>query len=898
MKFKIKKYDVIIGLVLFLIFYFGIITFYSLFNFKPTFDSTLSFRLHEETKNYQAHISEYREFSSSVFNQFFNSKKIVSAIDSYNQSNQEEKDTLRRQLFDSLNVVFQVMQQKNFATINIFNPGGESIISFSPKDDSDAAPTELRSSTKMMMQHSRYLEGFEEGSNGNYYRFIYPLYHHGTFVGSVEMSVSMIKFLAEEEKSFVGAFRFLLSNALAEKIAMGDKDSLYHDYNLKGYKMYGSLHRTYKKNKFLLDSIFRQLNAQLEQQVVEARDHNIPVIKYIRHIGLNWLVTLFPVKNIAGDQVAFVAAYEIYYPIDFLRRNKRIMHTAAAILSLIITLFFLFINTERKKAVERHNAIKVAKEKAEEAARLKSSFLANMSHEIRTPMNGVVGMTEILKQTGLKNDQKEYVSIIESSASLMLNVINDILDFTKIDSNKIEIESISFRTGKVIEDVADTLVLSVEKKGIAMLTYIDPAIPDHLIGDPLRLRQVILNLANNAVKFTSEGEVIISAELVWLIPYNEDDSNRGKATVLFKVKDTGIGISKEAQAKLFEAFVQADATINRKYGGTGLGLAISKQLVELMGGKLAIESEIGKGSVFSFQLTFDIDNEAKDHDFTDLEDLSKLKVLVLDDNKSDKIIFKKYFSFWNIVNDEASDINEALKKTKQAKANKTPYNLIIVDFQLSGQSAFDFSEMLINKKLKENTRLILFTSISDKISTDTITESGFDGYLYKPLKYYMFRKIILKAVNYQLDESASHQPGNKESEFVYEVSDLKILLAEDNLVNQKVAAVMLNKFGYINVDIANNGTEAVQMYLDNQYDLILMDIQMPVMSGLEATQKIRAYEKDNPSVKRVKIIALTANALENDVKLYLQEGMDNVLTKPFRPMELKDILSRDLEKKD
>ncbi len=888
MKIKVRKSDLLLGVVIYAILYLSIVVFYTLLNFNPSIDSSLAFRLHVETKNNEAKILEYRDLSKSIVDHFVNKPGVLQTIDNYNRANEQKKNVYRNQLYDSLKVVYEVLKQKNYDVFQFHDLYGKNLLKLHRPNTFGDDLTLVRNSIKMMTKNHHYLEGFEEGHTGNSYHFIYPLLYQGSYIGSVELSVSMLKILMEEENSFVGAFRFLLKEDIYKKVVDSNTGNLYHDYNIEGYKVYGTLNRKYKKNGFLTDSTFKVLNTMVKNKVTEVETKGKPIIQYIRLNGLNWLITFFPVNNISGRQAAMIASYEIYYPIDFLRKGKRVSLTVGAILSFLITLFFLFINRERREAINRHKEVQKAKEKAEEVVRLKSSFLANMSHEIRTPMNGVVGMTEILKHTGLREDQKEFVSIIESSASSLLNVINDILDFSKIDSNKIEIESISFQVRKVIEDVGDTLLLPVEKKGISMLVYTDPAIPEVLIGDPLRLRQVILNLANNAVKFTSEGEVLVAAELIQPESSNSDNS---KATILFKVKDTGIGISKEAQVKLFEAFVQADATINRKYGGTGLGLAISKQLVELMGGKLEIESEMGKGSVFSFKITFDVDINSTTEYFSESEDLSRLRVLVLDDNQSNRIIFKKYFSFWNIKNDEASDVDEAIEKVKKSIKNKIPYNIILVDFQMPEKSGFDFADALLEENIKGNTKLILFSSISDMIHTDTIYKKGFDAYLYKPIKYLPFRKVIFKTINYQVDENISDAGIQNETGFTHEESELKILLAEDNLINQKVAAVTLNKFGYIHVDIANNGTEAVQMHLDNHYDLILMDIQMPIMSGLEATKKIREFEKANPDVNRVKIIALTANALENDVKLYLSEGLDNVLTKPFKPNDLKEILT-------
>lgn len=887
MKNKTKRNDFFLGISIFVILYLGILVFYTFLNYNPSIESTLAFRLHEQTKNHKAKISEYRNFSKLIFNQFIDKDNILKIVNEYNHATDDKKYIFRKQLHISLGMIYDVLKLKSYSIFHFHDPSGKSILRFHKPEKFGDDLTEFRESIKLMVRDHHYIEGFEEGRISNAYRFIYPLFFHENYIGSIELSISMLKVLKEEENSFVGAFRFLLKNNIYKKIVNNETSKNYHDFSVNGYKVNGRLNYKYKKNKFLTDSTFQILNKKVSNEIKRAQLSGKPNIKYIRFNGKNWLISFFPIKNISGNQVALLASYEIYYPIDFSRRGRRVSFTMGAILSFFITLFFLFLNKERREALNRQQTIQKAKEKAEEIARLKSSFLANMSHEIRTPMNGVVGMTEILKNTGLRKDQKEFVSIIEGSATLLLNIINDILDFSKIDSNKIEIESISFLVRKVIEDVGDTLLLSVEKKGISLLVYTDPTIPEVLIGDPLRLRQVILNLANNAVKFTSEGEVIISAEKV---PSNNENTDDSKVMVLFTVKDTGIGISEEEHVKLFEAFVQADATIKRKYGGTGLGLTISKQLIELMGGKLMLESKIGVGSTFSFILSFKVDKDRSFGHFTETEDLSKLKALVVNDNQSNCIIFSKYFSFWNIQNDEAATADEALKKVRTSVKKKTPYDIIVVDFQISEKSGFDFADELLKEKLKGETKLILFSSISDMITTDIMRKHGFDAYLYKPIKYHTFRKVIFDTINYQVEQNTLELELPDEQKHEVKTSNLKILLAEDNIINQKVAYVTLNKLGYKNVDIANNGTEAVQMHLNNHYDIILMDIQMPVMSGLEATKKIREFEKATPDVKRVRIIALTANALESDVKLYLSEGLDNVITKPFKPSDLRIML--------
>lgn len=888
-KFNLRKRDIYIGIVVYTILYSVIIVFYLLFNFNPSIKSTLDFHLKEEIKNNDAYINEYRKLSDSVFQNLINKESILKIVYDYDHAEKDDKALYRHRLYDSLNYIYRILKYKNYSIFHFHDPEGRSLIRFHKLKKFGDDLTGFRKSVGVIIKNHKYIEGFEEGRIRNSYRFMYPLFYNNEYVGSVELSVSILKLLKEKEESFTGVTLFFLKDKIYKRIVNKETKRFYSNSEIAGYKIYNTIQTP--RSHFVSDSIIREINRKIQSKFTETGLKEKPSINWVKFNGKNWLITFFPLLNISGEQVAMIVSYEIYYPIDYLINGRRISLAIGAFLSFFITLFILFVNKERREAVYRQRVIMRAKEKAEEMARLKSSFLANMSHEIRTPMNGVIGMTEILKQTKLTDDQKEFVSIIESSAGSLLNVINDILDFSKIESNKIEVESISFHIRKVVEDVGDTLLLHVNKKGINLLVYIDPEIPDVVTGDPVRLRQVILNLANNAVKFTSEGEVVISAELI----KDDNAKDKNRVTILFKVKDTGIGISKEGQKRLFEAFSQADSTINRKYGGTGLGLTISKRLVELMGGELMLESEVGKGSEFFFKLSFDVGDTTVGEYFTETEDLSRLRVLILDDNESNRIIFKKYFGYWNIHADEASDVDEAVAMVKKAIENHATYNLILADFQMPGKSGLDFGDILLKENLKKNTKLILFSSISDMIDANTIFKHGFDSYLYKPVKYHPFRKIVFETINKQVEYKLKNSgviEGKKEEKTKEKKKnfDIKILLAEDNIINQKVASVTLNKLGFKNVDIANNGTEAVQMHLKNHYDLILMDIQMPVMNGLEATGKIRESERANSKQKRVKIIALTANALESDVKMYLQHDMDGVITKPFKPADLKRII--------
>ncbi len=891
MKFEPQKKDIWISIGVFLMLETLIISFYYNFNFKPSVQSALSYRLKDEVKVSNAFLNSYRVFASSIFDSIINKENITRLIYQYDQASPKQKDVYRQQLYDSLKFVYDVIKYKNFSIFHFHDPQGKSILRFHKPWKYGDKLTDFRKSIGIIIRKHQYFEGFEEGRIVNSYRFIFPLFYHQKYVGSVELSVSMIKLLKEREKSFLGTFRLLLKDSIYQKIVNPKTQKFYSPSDYDGYRSY-NLGIT--KNSTIPDSIIHFLDQKVKKSLNDVSILNKPVIKWVKYDKNNYLITFFPVRNILGEQVALVVAYEIYEPINSFLNSFKTAILIATLLSLIMSVVVLFVNWGRRQAIEREKIVQKAKERAEEIAELKSSFLANMSHEIRTPMNGVVGMTEILKQTKLTKEQKDFVSIIESSAGSLLNVINDILDFSKIESNKIELEAISFHIRKLIEDVADTLILNVEKKGLSLLTYIDPAIPEVVIGDPVRLKQVLLNLANNAVKFTEEGEVVISAELVKM--EKDETGNNKKATILFKVKDTGIGIAEESKKRLFKAFTQADATINRKYGGTGLGLTISKRLVELMGGSLELESEVGKGSEFYFKLSFKIGSQTIADYFSDTEDLSRLRVMVLDDNESNRIIFKKYFSYWGIRCDEAGNVDEAVKKVKKAIENHHPYNLIIVDFQMPNKTGFDFANILKNENLKRNTKLILFSSISDMIDIKTIHKYGFDAYLYKPIKYTPFRKIVFETINKDVDHKLKKtdviekEKTNKKVKNDGVNFNTKILLAEDNLINQKVATVILEKMGFKQVDVANNGIEAVQLHLKNHYDLILMDIQMPDMDGIEAAHKIIEHEKSVYGEKRTKIVALTANALEKDIKKYMKEGMDAVLTKPFKRDDLLKIL--------